>query len=148
MRLSVVALLVALPLALAGCGDETATSGDEPTPSASTSTSAPAESPSPTEKPVSARRTCAELYHPPAQLMPRAIELVHDSPSGEDADAAATELSGGLADSEGHALGPLAEDIAVVRAQVEAVGAGEQPDLAAFDEAANGLGRNCEIYND
>ena len=144
MRLSVAALLVALPLALAACGDETATSGDEPTPSASTST--PAESPSPTEKPVKAQRTCAELYHPPAQLMPRAIELVHDSPSGDA--AAASELAAGLTESEGHALGPLAEDITVVRTQVEAVGAGESPDLAAFDEAANGLARNCEIYND
>lgn len=150
MRLYVAALLVALPLALAACGDETATSGDEPTPTptASASTPTPAESPSPTGKPVSARRTCAELYHPPAQLMPRAIELVHDSPSGETADAAASELAGGLAEAEAHALGPLAEDIVVVRAQVEAVGAGEVPDLAAFDEAANGLGRNCEIYND
>lgn len=145
MRLSVAALLLTLPLALAGCGDETATSGDDPTSSAPTPT--PAASASPSEKPVKAQRTCAELYHPPAQLMPRAIELAHDSPSAEDADAAA-ELAAGLAEAEGHALGPLAEDIAVVRAGIEQVGAGESPDLAAFDKAANGLARNCEIYND
>ena len=42
MRLSVAALLLTLPLALAGCGDETTTSGDDPTPSAPTSTPHPA----------------------------------------------------------------------------------------------------------
>jgi hypothetical protein len=145
MRRSLAALVVALPLALAACGSDTGTTADDPTPSASS----PAATPTATAsvKPVSVQRTCARLYHPPAQLMPRAIELVHGSPSAEDASAA-TELAAGLAEAQAHALGPLAEDIAVVVTGVEAVGAGETPDTAAFDKAANGLGRSCELYND
>lgn len=101
---------------------------------------------------MSARKTCAELYHPPAQLMPRAIEFVHGSPSAEDSSEA-EELVTALADAQGHALGPLAEDIAVVREAVDAQRvAGESgsdgPAVAPFDTAANRLARNCEIYND
>src|SRR6478609_6744856 len=150
MRLSVAATLLALPLALAACGSDTGTAADEPTPSAApASASTPAATPTATAsaKPVSAQRTCAQLYHPPAQLMPRAIELVHGSPSAED-PSDADELAAGLVAAQARALGPLAEDIAVVVAQVQAVGAGEEPDVATFDTSSNTLAHHCEIYND
>lgn len=140
MRRSLAALLLAAPLALAACGDETG----EPTASEPTATES---SPAPEVEPYGARKTCAQLYRPPAQLMPRAIELVHGSPSAEDASAA-EELASGLTEAEAHALAPLAEDIAVVLTGVEAIGAGETPDVIAFDKAVNALGRDCEIYND
>ena len=65
----------------------------------------------------------------------------------------ASVLAGCGADAQGHALGPLAEDIAVVREAVDAQRvAGESgsdgPAVAPFDTAANRLARNCEIYND
>jgi hypothetical protein len=111
---------------------------------------------SPTEtasvKPVSVQKTCAELYHPPEQLMPRAIEFVHGSPSAEDAiDAEA--LVTGLAEVEGHSLGPLAEDIAIARESVDtqraAIESGSAgPDLPAFDAAGRRLAHHCEFYND
>jgi hypothetical protein len=148
MRLSLAAslagIVLALPLALAACGDETGVATDEPTTGTS---STPTDSPSLEARPYQAQKTCAQLYRPPAQLMPRAIELVHGSPSAE-AVTAAVEIADGLAEAEAHALDPLAEDIAVVIAGVQAVGSGETPDVAAFDKAANGLGRNCELYND
>ena len=144
MRLSVAAVVVALPLALGACGDSTGEAADRPTVDSSAT---PTDSPTSEVEPYQAQRTCAQLYRPPAQLMPRAIELVHGSPAAEDASAAA-EIAAGLAEAETHALDPLAEDIVVVVAGVEAVGAGGTPDVGAFDEAANGLGRNCKIYND
>ena len=137
---------------LAGCGDDGGgTTATDPGPSPSTS--APSQSADqPAEEPVSVRKTCAELYHPPAQLMPRAIEFVHGSPSAEDASEA-EELETALAEAEGHALGPLAELVVVVR---EAVGAqraavesdADGPGVAPVDAAANRLARHCEIYND
>lgn len=142
MRSFLAAVVIALPLALAACGDSTGEAADEPTVGMS---STPTDAP--TAEPVSARKTCAELYRPPAQLMPRAIELVHGSPSAEDA-AAATEIAAGLADVEAAAADPLAEDVAVTRTGVEAIGAGETPDVEAFDKAVNALGRDCEMYND
>jgi hypothetical protein len=79
--------------------------------------------------------------------MPRAIELVHGSPSAEDT-ARAADLVAGLTAAEAHALGPLAVDIATTREGVEAVIAGERPAVAGFDKSVNGLGRHCELYND
>lgn len=143
MRLTIAVPMVAVAALLAGCGDDTGatTAGDPTTPTATSG------SPSPTTKPVSVRRSCAELYHPPDQLMPRAIELVHGSPSAEDT-ARADDLVTGLADAEGHALGPLAVDIATTREGVEAVIAGERPGVADFDKAVNRLARHCALYND
>ena len=141
MRLTIAVPMVAVAALLAGCGDDTgdATAGDPTTPAATSA--------SPTTKPVGVQRTCAELYHPPDQLMPRAIELVHGSPSAEDTSAA-DDLVTGLSDAEGHALEPLAVDIAVAREAVEATIAGEQPATADFDKAVNRLARHCELYND
>lgn len=143
MRLTIAVPMVAVAALLAGCGDDTgdATAGDPTTPAATSG------SPSPSEKPVSVQRSCAELYHPPDQWMPRAIELVHGSPSAEDT-ARADDLVAGLSAAEAHALEPLAVDIAVAREGVEAVIAGEQPALADFDKAVNRLARHCELYND
>lgn len=153
MRRPLAALAGAVLVAsvLTGCGDDGGTTATDPGPTDAASTSSrPTDQPS--EEPVSVRKTCAELYHPPAQLMPRAIEFVHGSPSAED-PAEAEELVGALADAEGHALGPLAELIVVVREGVDAQrAAGESgsagPEVAPFDAAANRLARHCEIYND
>jgi hypothetical protein len=143
MRLTIAVPLIAVAALLAGCGDDTgdATAGDPTAPAATSG------SPSPSEEPVGVRKTCAELYHPPDQLMPRAIELVHGSPSAEDT-ARAADLVAGLAAAEGHALGPLAVDIATTRTGVEATIAGERPAVADFDKAVNRLARHCELYND
>ena len=143
MRLQLAVPLLAVAALLVGCGDETGdtTAGDPTTPAATSS------SPSPTAKPVSAQRTCAELYHPPQQLMPRAIEFVHGSPSAESSDQA-DDLVAGLTEAEGHALEPLAVDIATAREGVEAKLAGEQPSMSDFDKAVNRLGGHCELYND
>ncbi|ABL80856.1 MULTISPECIES: hypothetical protein [unclassified Nocardioides] len=149
--LAVLAGATLVASALAGCGDDGATTATDPGPSESTTTSSqPADQPS--EEPVSVRKTCAELYRPPAQLMPRAIEFVHGSPSAEGS-AEAEQLVGALADAERHALGPLAEDIAVVGEAVDAQRAAAEsgadgPRVAPFDAAANRLARHCEIYND
>lgn len=147
MRRSFAALLVALPFALAACGSDTGTASDEPTLAASSSTPAATPTATASAKPVSVQRTCAQLYHPPAQLMPRAIELVHGSPSAED-PSDADELAAGLVAVQARALGPLAEDIAVVVTQVQAVGAGQEPDVATFDKSSNTLAHHCEMYND
>ena len=148
MRLTIAVPLIAVAALLAGCGDDTgdATAGDPTSPAATSG------SPAPSEEPVSVRKTCAELYRPPAQLMPRAIEFVHGSPSAEGT-AEAEELVTALAAAEGHALGPLAEDIAVVREAVDAQrAAGESgtdgPDVGTFDSSSNRLARHCELYND
>lgn len=143
MRLALAVPLLAVAALLAGCGDDSgdATAGDPTTPASTSS------SPSPTEKPVSAQRTCAELYHPPDQLMPRAIEFVHGSPSAEGSGEA-NELVTGLAAAEAHALEPLAVDIAVTRETVEAKLDGEQPPTGDFDKAVNRLAAHCELYND
>ena len=98
------------------------------------------------------QKTCAELYRAPDQWMPRAIEFVHGSPSAADASDAEAIVTG-LADVEGHSLGPLAEDIAIVRESVDtqraAVESGaEGPDVRAFDAAGNRLAGHCELYND
>jgi hypothetical protein len=136
---------------LAGCGDdaggETAT---DPGPTTSAASTDPESSAPPSQAPVGVQRTCKELYLPPAQLMPRAIELVHGSSSAEDV-ADAGELGTGLGAVEAHSLGPLAEDIAVVLAGVDARRAavesgGGDPDLKAFDAAVNRLARHCEFY--
>lgn len=137
---------------LTGCGDDDGAATDAPTASGSSSSAGAPSSATPTAKPVSVQKTCGELYHPPAQLMPRAIELVHASPSAEDASSAG-EIVDGLAEVEGHSLGPLAEDIAVVRDGVDrqrsaAGDGGDAPDVKAFDAAANRLARHCEFYND
>jgi hypothetical protein len=140
MRLTIAVPMVAVAALLAGCGDDTGDATADPATPAATSAS-------PTAEPVGVQRSCAELYHPPDQLMPRAIELVHGSPSAEDT-ARADDLVAGLGEAEGHALEPLAVDIAVAREGVEAVIAGEQPSLADFDKAVNRLARHCELYND
>jgi hypothetical protein len=142
MRLTIAVPLIAVAALLAGCGDDTgdATAGD-PTASATPSSATP------TAKPVSVQRSCAELYHPPHQLMPRAIEFVHGSPSAEDSDQA-NDLVAGLAEAGGHALGPLAVDIATTREGVEAKLDGDQPSLADFDKAVNRLARHCALYSD
>jgi hypothetical protein len=149
--LSVLAGLLLAAL-LTGCGDDTgdAKVAADPSPSQTGSTASP--SGAATQKPVSVQRTCADLYHPPAQLMPRAIEFVHGSPSAEDASSA-EDIVSGLATAEARALGPLAEDIAVVGAAVdaqrEAVQSGtDGPDVKSFDAAANRLAHHCELYND
>ena len=142
--------LVLVAGVLAGCGDDGDTTATDPGPTGSTSASAaPSDQP---QDPVSVRKTCAELYHPPAQLMPRAIEFVHRSPSAESGPEA-EELIARLAAAEGHALGPLAEDIAVGRAAVEAQRAAAEsgaggPEMAPFDAAGNRLAGHCELYND
>ena len=140
MRLTIAVPMVAVAALLAGCGDDTGDATADPATPAATSAS-------PTAKPVGVQRSCAELYHPPDQLMPRAIELVHGSPSAEDT-ARADDLVAGLSEAEGHALEPLAVDIAVAREGVEAVIAGEQPSLADFDKSVNRLARHCALYND
>ncbi|HEU5035563.1 MAG TPA: hypothetical protein VFT70_01060 [Nocardioides sp.] len=137
------AALATLAALLSGCGDDTGdTTAGDPTAPAST-----AGTPSPSTEPVSVRKTCAELYRPPGQLMPRAIELVHGSPSAEDT-AKADDLVAGLAAAEAQAAETLAVDIVTTREGVEARVGGEQPVLAEFDQAVNRLGHHCELYND
>jgi hypothetical protein len=140
MRLTIAVPLVAVAALLAGCGDDT---GDG---TAAEPTASPTSA-SPSVEPVSAQKSCAELYRPPGQLLPRAIELVHGSPSAEDT-ARADDLVSGLTTAEGHALEALATDIAVAREGVEATIAGEQPAVGDFDKAVNRLARHCELYND
>jgi len=146
MRLQLVAALALLPLALVGCGDATGdgATGTDPTPSASPPTSAAS---SPAAEPVSARATCAELYHPPAQLMQHAIDLIHGSPSAEDSSAG-NDLVAGLAGAGSHALAILAVDIETTRTAVAAKLAGQQPDLRSFDQAVNRLARHCALTSD
>jgi hypothetical protein len=150
-------LVLAGSLLVVGCGSDDAETATDPGASDSASVT-PSESPSATPsatasvKPVSVQKTCAELYHPPAQLMPRAIEFVHGSPSAEDASDA-EELVSGLTAVEDHSLGPLAEDIAIAReavdTQQDAVESGSDgPELPAFDAATHRLGHHCEFYND
>ncbi|MGY2702327.1 MULTISPECIES: hypothetical protein [unclassified Nocardioides] len=145
MRLAIAVPLLAVATLLVGCGDDTgdATAGD-PTGGAPTSS---ATSPSPSEKPVGVQRSCAELYHPPQQLMPRAIDFVHGSPSAQDSGRA-DDLVAGLADAEGHALEPLAVDIATTREGVESKLSGGAPSMAEFDKAVNRLARHCELFGD
>ncbi len=152
MRRPLIALagLVLAAGALAGCGDDTGTTASDPGPTATSSPASEPPSGTPTEAAVSVRKTCAELYHPPAQLMPRAIEYVHGSPSAEGS-AEAEQLVTALAGVEGHSLGPLAEDIAVVREAVDArraaAGSGGSG-LKSFDAATHRLAGHCEFYND
>lgn len=156
MRAHLVALagLALAATLLAGCGDDSGDTATDPSEPASESPSTTlSESPSeePTQKPVSVQKTCAELYHPPEQLMPRAIEFVHGSPSAEDA-ADAEDIVTGLAEVEGHSLGPLAEDIVITRVAVDTQRAAlesgsDGPDLKEFDGAVNQLARHCELYN-
>jgi hypothetical protein len=155
MRIPLTALagLLLTGALLAGCGDDGGDdSATDPEPTTSAGSADPESSAPPSQAPVGVQRTCKELYLPPAQLMPRAIELVHGSSSTEDV-AEAGELGTGLAAVEGHSLGPLAEDIAVVRVGVDARRAavesgGADPDVKAFDAAANRLARHCEFYVD
>ncbi|WP_284534207.1 hypothetical protein [Nocardioides sp. T2.26MG-1] len=124
---------------LAGCGsDGGGGAGVDPT--------------TPAPEPVTLRAACAELYHPPAQLMPRAIELVHGSPSAEG-PAGAEELVSALADAAGRAPASLAADLAVVRTSVDARRTAEEsgsggPDLEAFDAASSRLAGHCKRFND
>lgn len=158
MRRTLAALagLVLSASVLAGCGDDEGTTATDPgpseTPAASSESPADAPTDGSTEATVSVRKTCAELYRPPGQLMPRAIEFVHGSPSADDA-AEAAELVSSLATAEGHALGPLAEDIVIVREAVDAERAAAEsgtggPEMGPFDAAVNRLARHCELYND
>lgn len=131
--------LVLVASLLAGCGsDGGAGAGVDRT------TPAPA--------PVRLREACAELYHPPAQLMPRAIELVHGSPAAEG-PAGAADLVTALAHAAGRAPASLAADLAVVRTSVDAQRTAEKsgsggPDLEAFDAASRHLADRCQRFND
>lgn len=154
MRRTLAALagLLSATIVLAGCGSDGDTTATDPGPTESSSVSSEPPTGAPSQDAVSVRKTCAELYRPPVQLMPRAIEFVHGSPSA-DGTAEAEELVTALATAEGHALGPLAEDIAVVREAVDAQrAAGESgsggPDVGPFDAASNRLAGHCELYND
>src|SRR6478609_6802483 len=167
MRAPVIGLagsIVLLAAMLSGCGSDSGAEALDPSPSVLDSvspsvTDSPAATPTPLPsitpngKAVSVQKTCAELYHPPAQWMPRANEFVNGSPSG-DPVAEAGEIVEGLADVAGHALGPLADDIAIVRVAVDdqraslESGSGAGPDVAAFNAAGRRLARHCEFYND
>ena len=154
--------IVLVAAVLTGCGSDSGGEALDPSPSVLDSVSpSVTDSPTPTPlasitpngKPVSVQKTCAELYHPPGQWMPRANEFVNGSPSA-DPVADAGEIVGGLADVAGHALGPLADDIAIVRIAVDdqraslESGSGAGPDVAAFNAAGRRLAHHCEFYND
>lgn len=143
MRLAIAVPLLAVAALLAGCGDQAPdTSAADPSTGSASSAAT-----SPTAAPVSLRKSCAELYRPPAQLMPRAIEFVHGSPSAEDSSKA-NDLVDGLVAAASHASPTLVDDIEVVHAGVQARLDGQQPTLADFDRAVNRLGGHCELYGD
>lgn len=154
--------IVLIAAASAGCGSDSGAEALDPSPSvldsvspSTTDPATPTPLPSITAngKAVSVQKTCDELYHPPGQWMPRANEFVHGSPSADPASEAG-EIVDGLADVAGHALGPLADDIAIVRVAVDDQRAslesdtGAGPDVAAFDAAGRRLAHHCEFYND
>lgn len=143
MRLALAAAALAATALVAGCGDSDGTTATDP---ASGSSSPAATTPSASVEPVGVRTTCADLYHAPHQWMQHALALVHGS--SEDAAATGDEVAAGLAAAEQQALEPLAVDIEVVRAGVEAKAAGGDVDTAAFDKAANRLAGHCELYSD
>jgi hypothetical protein len=141
--------LLLLGTLIAGCGDDSADTASDRSEPASSSSS-PSDQPS--QKPVGVRKTCAELYRPPNQWMPLAIEFVHGSPSAAEASDAEAIVTG-LAEVEGHSLGPLAEDIVIIRESVDAqrtaVETGSAaPDTKSFDTATQRLAGHCDLYND
>jgi hypothetical protein len=84
--------------------------------------------------------------------MQLAIAFVHGSPSAAEASDAEAIVTG-LAEVEGHSLGPLADDIVIIRQSVDAqrtaVESGSAgPDTTSFDTATRRLAGHCELYND
>ena len=155
------ALAAVVAWLLPGCGDATDATDAAANPTATAAVPASESAPPtasteptssvPAEEPVSVRETCTELYYPPAQLMPRAIEFVHGSPSaGGVADAA--DVGTALSDAARRAEPALAEDIEVVRTSVDVQrasvesGSGQGPDLQQFDAAVGRLAGHCEPY--
>ena len=165
MRSSVAAVLVLLGgLGLTGCGGSddpggaddvahapTSAVSTSPTPAPSTSPSSPAADPTPSR--MDTGETCVALYHPPDQLVPRAIEFVHGRPAG-DPVSEARQLTAGLSTVAGTADPTLAADIAIVRISVDTQraiaqsDAGTKQDLTSFAAATDRLAQACATYGE
>jgi hypothetical protein len=141
-------LVLALPVALGGCGDRAGSSAHDPAGASSgRSAGSPSAAASGSAAPVSSRATCRDLYRPPHQLAPRALDLVHGD-SGHPGRHDAAQLADDLGSTAGTALPDLAADIVVMRDGMTAVARGADPDTAAFDRSANRLARRCALYAD
>ncbi|GAA1790560.1 hypothetical protein GCM10009795_040290 [Nocardioides hankookensis] len=156
MRPALAAVLVVLvgALGLAGCaGSDDPGLADDSGTSEVTASPTPATTPSPAPSRGDTGQTCAGLYHPPDQLVPRAIELVHGNTTG-DPVAEAADLVTGLSNVAATADPMLAADIAVVRISVDTQRAAVQSgvessqDLTSFDAAVRRLGKACASYGE
>jgi hypothetical protein len=145
-------------LCLNGCdGSDDAATEPSVASSPSSPSSTPTSQPSATAADPPSRsdtaQTCADLYYPPAQLIPRAIELVHGSAAG-DPVAEAKEIAAGLSTVAGTADPGLAADVAIVRVGVDTrralaqSGVDHDPDLRSFDAAAHRLDTACATYGE
>ena len=157
MRLSLVHVVLVLVggMCLAGCGgsDDADGAATEPTVAAGSSTSPSATSVDPTPSRADVEQTCVDLYHPPAQLVPRAIVFVQGSSTG-DPVAEADEIVSGLSTVAGTADPTLAADIAIVRIAVDTQRAVAQSgtetaqDLTSFNASTRRLAQACAPYGE
>jgi hypothetical protein len=141
MRASLVAapLVVAAGLCLTACGGSDDVATDPPASSSSPDNSPPADPAPSTTDPA---QTCADLYHPPGQLLLRAIEFVHGRSAG-DPVAEAAEIVAGLSAVADTAEPRFDADLAIVRTAVD-----QEQDLTSFDAATDRLAQACATYGE